>query len=900
MKCLCLACVLLSVTKIGHAQILNIDIIVKVQNTEGEVLTGATVLLYTADSQEPQPCFTDEFGGCSFRSILKLDSIAATYVGYSPTVLRKRETNFASGDTIVLTLSELSVDLVGAVVTGKYSGIIVKGDTIRFDVDHLTDGRELDLAEVVDKLPGLSANADGSLTYNGETVDRVIIDNQDLVRSQFSMLNDILLPNDVEEIDLIEKHDAETAQTSTILNIKTKSRAPLRYDAIAGTSLRAEPYGKFTLLRTQPDGWQGYLTLRSSNHGEPTQSGADAARGLNSDFFSLSDNVEYQPSTIGTSEDLGATDATVSQRNDHLGQLNIVRSAGKRDFAAYVTHRRQRARSTGQLFSLAFPSADTITSLDLANRLSDSRTDVSLSISDSTNSKIKGVIFAGGSYRPYGLSNQATVFDISGMEGNLTNEEENTDRQVYVAGQAQFKVDKRSRIDVYGRTQTSAYDYNQGFVDQEIPFNAISVQEAGEEPFDLAWDTRRRHTLRVADARFQHRFNKTYKLAVAVQLREDRWKENTIISPGDSDFEIAVPKQKENLRLLQLQASRRQSNKKQSLTILMNGGLGQLQYDRGQNIFTESDVFPHGNLTITYFPISMLRLYLVGSSQVFNVLNTNEYWQQAIPHGNRTLIEGIEITQPFTRSNAVAFATRYVNAVSGTTGLATFSYNQTDLSLRRITRADSSTTFVLLRPELLQEAQRLAASTFLSARLGPKWTTSMSTNWTSYKGLTVTDQEYSSSLALLRGSIHWGGNTPFSISLNGQTTQQFIRLETSGGSRISNVPFSSGRVGTKLRWRSYKFTIEAFGSALFSEQTTLVPIAGFRAVYKSPKLPLEISLRGEDLLNYRSSTFTTLQGSEGQLDYFRYERLPGFVLATLKYTWKSGNKEADVGSAGGL
>lgn len=69
-------------------------------------------------------------------------------------------------------------------VKGRYSGIKVLGDTIRFDTGYFRTGAEDNLADVLRRLPGVRVEDDGTVTYGNKAVDDVLIDGRKVFDSR--------------------------------------------------------------------------------------------------------------------------------------------------------------------------------------------------------------------------------------------------------------------------------------------------------------------------------------------------------------------------------------------------------------------------------------------------------------------------------------------------------------------------------------------------------------------------------------------------------------------------------------------------------------------------------------------------------------------------------------------
>lgn len=87
--------------------------------------------------------------------------------------------------------------------------IIVREDTIIYDVSHWTAARDQTLEEVLAKIPGFKIRSDGEIEVNGKPVNKVLIDGEEVTNSGARLLTRSIAPEDVEsvEVRLDEKND---------------------------------------------------------------------------------------------------------------------------------------------------------------------------------------------------------------------------------------------------------------------------------------------------------------------------------------------------------------------------------------------------------------------------------------------------------------------------------------------------------------------------------------------------------------------------------------------------------------------------------------------------------------------------------------------------------------------
>lgn len=136
----------------------------------------------------------------------------------------------------IVNLSDLRIDMVpkanelGVVsITSYKSGITINGDTTKYHIDAFKSGHENTLSEVLNKMPGIEYEENGNIKYGGKSIDKVLIEGDDILNHDRSSLVKGLLIKDVDKIEVIENYidqnsikDQNDIESKLALNIKLK------------------------------------------------------------------------------------------------------------------------------------------------------------------------------------------------------------------------------------------------------------------------------------------------------------------------------------------------------------------------------------------------------------------------------------------------------------------------------------------------------------------------------------------------------------------------------------------------------------------------------------------------------------------------------------------------------
>jgi len=99
-----------------------------------------------------------------------------------------------------------------------------KQDTIAFNLKAVRDGTERTAEELIKKLPGLSVNDNGKVTYKGNALGQILIDGNEFFGKNHKMATQNISAEMIENIDLWQSHTTINGNRSTALNLKLKDK----------------------------------------------------------------------------------------------------------------------------------------------------------------------------------------------------------------------------------------------------------------------------------------------------------------------------------------------------------------------------------------------------------------------------------------------------------------------------------------------------------------------------------------------------------------------------------------------------------------------------------------------------------------------------------------------------
>ena len=276
-----------------------------IKNTNCQPIASASILLYTDSLLTPPIAgygISQKDG--TFHIELKEPKsywLQVRCIGYED--FTKKLDDFKEYLNITLIQDDRTLDEV--VVKGFYSGVKVKGDTIKFDTEHFKTGFERNLSDLLERLPGISISQDGNAMYGNKRVNTLLIDGKDIFTKE---TNGIVIKNMSADIvigaEIIQKYKKEDAiedfgrGTETALNIITKQKGKIT-GYIEGEYGLDDKYRAKSFTLGMNERFSLTSILSSNNIGQPVFSISDyVSRLLDSDDLVSSGNKSFHLSNM--------------------------------------------------------------------------------------------------------------------------------------------------------------------------------------------------------------------------------------------------------------------------------------------------------------------------------------------------------------------------------------------------------------------------------------------------------------------------------------------------------------------------------------------------------------------------------------------------------------------------
>ena len=132
-------------------------------------------------------------------------------------------------ETGALKLSENAILLKETVVTGVRAAVIAKQDTIEFNADSFHTSPNATVDQLLKKLPGVEVGSDGSITSNGKTISKILVDGKEFFADDPQMATKNLPSNMVDKVQVIDRKSdfsrltgIDDGDEETVINLKVK------------------------------------------------------------------------------------------------------------------------------------------------------------------------------------------------------------------------------------------------------------------------------------------------------------------------------------------------------------------------------------------------------------------------------------------------------------------------------------------------------------------------------------------------------------------------------------------------------------------------------------------------------------------------------------------------------
>lgn len=209
------------------------DITGRAVDSSSEPLPGVSVRLLENDSVTRALAVADVDGRFSIPSVRRGDyALSLTMTGMDTVT---RTISVPDTDSLInvgdITLTEASVTLKEAVVTAVKAAVVAKQDTLEFNAGSYATRQNSTVEDLLKKLPGVQVGSDGSITSNGKTVSKILVDGKEFFSDDPTAASKNLPSELVDKVQVVDRKSdlaritgVDDGEEETVINLTVKKQ----------------------------------------------------------------------------------------------------------------------------------------------------------------------------------------------------------------------------------------------------------------------------------------------------------------------------------------------------------------------------------------------------------------------------------------------------------------------------------------------------------------------------------------------------------------------------------------------------------------------------------------------------------------------------------------------------
>jgi hypothetical protein len=220
--------VLLLCTSISYSQT---KIFGTVQDSIGPLYSVSVVLKDSSSTRILAYTYSNKMGGFSLNTNrMGGVNLVLSYLGFEtktiPLILSQGQTE--QKRDVVLTEQPMDLD---EVIIKAEKAIVVRKDTIAYKTKYFTDGTENTVEDLLQKIPGLNIDSEGTIKIGNQEIEKLMIDGDDFFERGYKILSKNMPAYPIEEVEILKRYsnnrllkDIEESN-KVALNLKLNEKA---------------------------------------------------------------------------------------------------------------------------------------------------------------------------------------------------------------------------------------------------------------------------------------------------------------------------------------------------------------------------------------------------------------------------------------------------------------------------------------------------------------------------------------------------------------------------------------------------------------------------------------------------------------------------------------------------
>lgn len=197
----------------------------RVVDTSENGMYGVNIVAYNESGSQLCYAISDAEGNFTLKPVGGIAYVRFSFLGYeTQTVKYNPAVNKA-----VVRMKETSFQLREVAV--KAERISERGDTLTYSVAGFKQIQDRSIADVIRKMPGLEVKPNGSISYQGKSINHFYIEGLELMGSQYAQASNNISADKVESVQVLENHQAVRSLRDIEFSDKAALNIVLKDDA---------------------------------------------------------------------------------------------------------------------------------------------------------------------------------------------------------------------------------------------------------------------------------------------------------------------------------------------------------------------------------------------------------------------------------------------------------------------------------------------------------------------------------------------------------------------------------------------------------------------------------------------------------------------------------------------
>lgn len=262
----------------------------RVVDTSENGMYGVNIVAYNESGRQLCYAISDAEGYFTLKPVGGIAYVRFSFLGYETQTVKYNP----AVNKVVVRMKETSFHLREVAV--KAERISERGDTLTYSVAGFKQIQDRSIADVIRKMPGLEVKPNGSISYQGKSINHFYIEGLELMGSQYAQASNNISADKVESVQVLENHQAVRSlrdiefSDKAALNIVLKDDAKSVWTGLADIGLGWAEKSNGFLYQNRLMGmnfkknFQTLLLYKNANTGT----------NIADEILSLSDLLEYR------------------------------------------------------------------------------------------------------------------------------------------------------------------------------------------------------------------------------------------------------------------------------------------------------------------------------------------------------------------------------------------------------------------------------------------------------------------------------------------------------------------------------------------------------------------------------------------------------------------------------